>query len=184
MSRRSKRQHRIIDQAQAARSPAAVPPSDSIERATPPQHIQREAFRALFQKAVAIVTKQLNATGRIDPTALFVYGNNVTDAEESATTVVSIAWKNEFHKEAVRTRLREKAKMENAFALILILPEHARKPHEGQCVLSGAAPQLRADASLTYALDRETQTFILSELTWHEEPRCSFFLEGLFTEPE
>ena len=137
----------------------------------------------LFQRAVAIAKKQLDVTGTIDPTALFVYGENFEDAEESATKVVSIGWKDEIQKEIMRTRVHEKAQRENASALVLLMPVHASPAHKGQCVLSGAAPRQRAEASLTYALDGESNAFIFSELTWREGQAGDFFLEGLFTEP-
>ncbi len=137
MSRRSKRRHRVTSQMQAAASAAGVPASDKIEISTPPPLRSQEVFRVLFQKAVAVAKNQLNATGRIDPTALLVYGKNFKDAEESTTRVVSIAWKNELHKEVVRTRLREKTEQENVSAVVLLMPVHASPAHE---VLAASKP--------------------------------------------
>ena len=128
--------------------------------------------------------KQLEGTGTVDPTAPFVYGENFKDVEESAMKAVSIGWRNESHKELMRARIHEKVEQEHASAVVLLMPAHAPTARGGQCVLSGVAPRQRALASLTYVLDRESNTFAFSELTWHEEPLSNFFLEGLFTEPE
>ncbi|HME45845.1 MAG TPA: hypothetical protein VKF36_22335 [Syntrophorhabdales bacterium] len=172
MSKRNKKRHSIP-------SPS-VPAGGGIEKKVPLG--TQEAFRPVFERALDFARSKLYGSGVIDPTVLFVYGKGPEDGElkESTTKVVSIRWKDEFQKEAMRVRIREKAEREGAVVVVLLMPGEAAKPQEGTLLIAGAIPGMTADASVTYAFDRETRTFSFSELAWRNEPERNFFLEGLF----
>lgn len=176
MSKRNKQRYSI--------PPPSVPAGGDLEKKVPLG--TREAFKPVFEGALDFARSKLYGSGMIDPTVLFVFGKRPKDGElkESATKVVSIRWKDEFQKEAVRVRIREKAEQEGAFAVVLLAPTEASGPHEGRFLISGAMADMVADASVTYTVDKENRTFIFSGLTLHDEPARNFFLEGLFTAPD
>jgi hypothetical protein len=109
-------------------------------------------FKPVFEKAVDWAKGELCGTGTIGPTAVFVYGKDGWHEElkEGAARVVSLRWRNEFQKEAVKRRLQEKVAAEGASAVVLLLPTEAASPHQGQCWLLGATPYLCAEVSITY----------------------------------
>jgi hypothetical protein len=172
MSRHNKRKHSI-----PLESP---PPSDSAvlngaDSKTP--LLLREAFKSIFEKALAVAKSELRTTGRIGATALFVYGRAPEGSLNENTTHVSLNYKDEFHKEAVRRKIHEKAVAENASAVVLLVP--ALPDRESAFLISGAMSGLTAHASVTYILDKATKTFSFSELVWRDEPIKDFFFEGL-----
>jgi hypothetical protein len=63
---------------------------------------------------------------------------------------VSLSFKDELHKELLKTRIREKALAENAVAVI-ILTEMDNEGHK--VVLSGVSPGMKASAYVDYGLD-------------------------------
>ena len=62
----------------------------------------------------------MTSVGRIAPAALFVYG---TSPEAYRTNMVSLNWRNELHKETLRQRVREKAPVEGAYAVVVLNTE-------------------------------------------------------------
>ena len=64
---------------------------------------------------------------------------------------VSLSFKDEFHQELLKTRIREKALAENAVAVI-ILTEMDNEGHK--VVLSGVSPDMKASAYVDYGLDK------------------------------
>jgi hypothetical protein len=140
-------------------------------------------FKPLFEKAVAVAKSALYAAGTIGPTALFVYGENLKDEElsKSATKSVSISWKDESHKEAMRKRIREKAELEGASAVVLLIPGESAGSQEGTLLIAGVTPGMTANASVTYTFDKETRTFSFSNLAWRDQSVRDFFLEGLLS---
>ena len=139
-----------------------------------------EVFKPLFEKALAVAKSKLHTTGRIGATALFVYGKASEGSLNQNVTQVSLSYKDEFHKEAVRRKMHEKALAENASAVVLLVP--ALRDRESAFLISGAMPGITADASVTYTFDKATKTFSFSELVWRDEPMRDFFFEGLFSE--
>jgi len=115
--------------------------------------------------------------------ALFVYGKGLDGKalEESTTQAIFIRWKNESHKEAVRRRIQEKAALEGACAVVLLLPGEAAELRPGTLLITGVASRTAAEASVTHTFDKETRTFTFSEFRWRDQPAPNFFLEGLFT---
>lgn len=178
---RNRRRHSTPLQANAPLSHPAAPAG--AESNTQAQLLRREVFKPLFEKILDLAKGALFANGTIGPMALFVYGKGLQDEElkESATKVVSISWKTEFQKEAVRMRIHQKAELEGASTVVLLIPAKAAGPHEGTLFVSGVMPGMAADASITYTFKKETKTFNFSEMTWRAEPVRNFFLEGIFS---
>jgi hypothetical protein len=174
MSRRNKQKQEIRPPAR----PLPPEPAVGVESQTRPR---RDLFKPLFEKACDVAKSALQVARAISPIALFVYGKHLKHEQlkESATKVVSLSWKNEFHKEVVRMRIQEKARAEGASAVVLLTPGPGG-PREGTFLISGAMPDMVADASVAYTLDRETGTLLLSEMVWGDQPVPNFFLEGLF----
>jgi hypothetical protein len=121
MPRRSKRKHRTPLQAQAATPGRSVPAGGGTERTIQPQVPSQDLFKPLFEKALHSTKSALHAAGTIGPTALFVYGKCLEeDLGKTATKIVSIGWKNESQKEAVRMRIYQKVELEGASAVVLL----------------------------------------------------------------
>ena len=174
MSRHNKRKHGIPLQSPPASDSAVLSGADSQ---TPLP--LREVFKPVFEKALSVAKSKLHTTGRIGATALFVYGGASEGSLNEKATHVSFNYKDEFHKEAVRRKMHEKAVAEKASAVVLLVP--ALRDRESAFLISGAMPGLTAHASVTYTFDKTTKTFSFSELVWRDEPIKDFFFEGLFS---
>ena len=175
MSRRNKRKHSIRLQADTPLSGLAV--VNGADGKTP--LLPREMFKQVFEKALDVAKGKLHTTGRIGTMALFVYGKDPEGRlNENGTQVVSLSFKDEFHKETVRRKIYEKVVAEDASAVVLLVP--IAPGHENAFLISGAMSDMTADASVTYTFDKTTKTFSFSEMAWRDEPIKDFFLEGLF----
>jgi hypothetical protein len=173
MSRRRKPKHSAPLHADSPASPHAD------GKMQPP--LSREAFKPLFEKALAIAKSKLQATGTIGTTTLFLYAKSPEGSPEDKITHVSVSYKDAFHKEAVRQKIRNKVSAEGAYAVVLLAS--GPRGREGNCLISGAKPDATAVASITYTLDKETKTFNFSELVWRDEPVRNFFLAEIFSAP-
>jgi len=115
---------------------------------------------------------QLASFGRIAAAALFVYD---TSPEAHRTTMISLTWRNELHKEAVRQRVREKALMESAYAVVVVNTEGRT------LVISGkTSTNVPLSASVDYAYQKDERVVSRWELQWLDKPVTDFFLEGVF----
>jgi hypothetical protein len=176
MSRRNKRKHSIPLQADTPLSGSAV--VNGADSKTP--LFPREVFKQVFEKALDVAKGKLHTTGRIGTMALFVYGKDPEGRlKENDTQLVSLSFKDEFHKETVRRKIHEKVVAEGASAIVLVVPIPPGR--EGGFLISGAMFDMTANASVTYTLDKTTKTFSFSEMAWRDEPIKDFFLEGLFS---
>ncbi|OPY84679.1 MAG: hypothetical protein A4E65_00243 [Syntrophorhabdus sp. PtaU1.Bin153] len=126
-------------------------------------------FKEVFERAVGRARNQLASSGRIEPTVFFGYTNGMIK-----TGVLS--FKDEFHKELLKKRVREKTLAENA-SVVIVLTEGERS---GTILLSGAASGMRASARVDYAFDKNTKTITLWKVRWLDNPLRNAFLEGIF----
>ena len=111
---------------------------------------------ASVEKAADLAKRELNDTGRITPKALFVYD----EQSHPRITVVSLAWRNEFEKDALAKRIRDKALQEDARAVVVI-------GIQPQIVtLSGMTFETEVTASVDYTFDGGTRTIGRWELRW------------------
>lgn len=140
-----------------------------------PPHPSREAVLGkLFEKVLTTLNERARFTDRIAPMAVFVYPNK-TGADVFDVKAVHVRWQNELHKEIIRKRIHDKASLEGASAVILLVESGPSKGF----LLSGATPQVRGHASVAYSYDRQAKAFSFSEMVWLNEPLQSFFLDGI-----
>jgi hypothetical protein len=176
MSRHNRRNHRSALQPQPQLSHLTAVGLDDKIRVPRPSH---DVFKPVFEKVLDVAKSKLYTTGAIGMTALFVYGKAPEGSLNASATPVSLRYTDEFHKEAVRRKIREKVVAEGASAVVLLLPDSSDR--EGIFLISGAMPGMTADASITYTFDKATKTFSFSEMAWRDESVSNFFLEGLFS---
>src|SRR5271157_680793 len=105
MSRRRGRKGRTVNGSQpdapssavASSGPPALPNTDP--GANVPQLLVN-AFKALFERAADTVRGEVASTGKVRPTAIFVYENKAGTSEASTTKTVILDWRDELQKEA------------------------------------------------------------------------------------
>ena len=159
----------------------STPISDRRSDPAPPP--SADALRGAIERAADRAKAVLSSTGKINPTAIFVYANGPKDlaADNATTKVVSLLWKDEIRKEALKRKIREKAKSEGALAVVLMTEAKSKRVNDrGSIVISGVTPDKSVTASVTYTLDTETKTLSSWEMQWLDQPVGNFFLEGIF----
>ncbi|MGD0237040.1 MAG: hypothetical protein ABSC55_21220 [Syntrophorhabdales bacterium] len=62
----------------------------------------------------------VTSTGKAHSTAIFVYENEAGNLEASTTKTIALIWRSALQKEAPIRRIREKACMEHAFAVLTL----------------------------------------------------------------
>ena len=131
-------------------SPAITPEDDSKGPLIPP------LLMASVEKAADLAKRELIDTGRITPKALFVYD----EQSHPRITVVSLAWRSEFEKDALAKKIRDKAFQEDARAVVVI-------GIQPQIVtVSGMTFETEVTASVDYTFDGGTRTIGRWELRW------------------
>ena len=140
------------------------------ENKTPP--VLSDAFKGAIEKAADWSRTGLASEGKIRPMVFFVHADATMKA-------VSISFKDELHKELLKTRIREKALAENAIAVI-ILTEMDDEGHK--VVLSGVSPGMKASAYVDYGLDNGSKTITSWKITWMNQAVQNIFLDGIFAE--
>lgn len=138
--------------------------------------MSRRPLRDLMGNALHFAATGWQYSGNIEPTALFLYGKDLADLNENTTKVVSINWKNELHKEIIRTRIREKAEFENASAVVLFLPSNMSGPGRGTLLITGAVRSAMETAAVNFVFDTGDRTFSFSDMTRVDEPADTFFI--------
>jgi len=140
------------------------------ENKTPP--VLSDAFKGAIEKAADWSRTGLASEGKIRPMVFFVHADATMKA-------VSISFKDELHKELLKTRIREKALAESAIAVI-ILNEMDNEGHK--VVLSGVSPGMKASAYVDYGLDNGSKTITSWKITWMNQAVQNIFLDGIFAE--
>ncbi|OPY60561.1 MAG: hypothetical protein A4E57_04424 [Syntrophorhabdaceae bacterium PtaU1.Bin034] len=133
---------------------------------------------------------ELVSTGKMAAMAVFVFVNGANPDEPANTSLktVSLTWRDEHQKEALKKRVREKAVSEQAHAVVILSDtktnntnKHAdASSRSGRIIISGITRNLKAGAVITYTLDLKTKTFGSWQMSWLENPVQDFFLEGVF----
>jgi hypothetical protein len=135
--------------------------------------------------------KALGSQGKVAPMAVFAYRGEPGhgeggDADEFKS--VSLIWRTELQKETIKRRIKEKAAAECASAVVILTRANTegarakRVPSQEKGVLffSGAAPNARASARVSYVLEREAKALSSWEMHVSAEPGETFFLDGVF----
>jgi hypothetical protein len=154
-----------------SRIPNTAPPSSgAVHHTTKTSPLLTDAFKGAMEKAAEWPRSELTSGGTIKPMVFFVHADGVMKA-------VYLSLKDEYHKESLIRRIREKALAENAFAVIVL----SEKDHEGHTVvLSGVSLGMRASASVNYSLDTESKTVTSWKINWLNQPVQNVFVDGIF----
>lgn len=149
-------------------------------------------FGVVFKRVADLIRNELATAGKVRTMACFVYaGDRKEDGSTSPTIkTVFLSWKTEFQKELIRKRIRDKAVLEKASAVLVVAdaemgPANAQpngsSQRKGTILISGTSPSADFSASLTYVVQGETDTVSLDEMQWFDEPAYNFFLDGIHT---
>ena len=117
--------------------PAPTPVSPPPDPEANARQRSSNAFKSVCERAADLVKSEVASTGKIRPTAIFVYENEAGTPEASTTKMVSLIWNGEIQKEALIQRIREKAYMEKASAVLLLAeadPEQRSSPGDRACL--------------------------------------------------
>ncbi len=128
-----------------------------------------DAFKSTIEKAADRSRSELVSEGRIKPMAFFVHA-------DGTMKTVSLSLKDEYQRETVTRRIREKTLAEN-ISTVIILTE---MDHEHTAVLSGVSPGMRGSASKSYNFDDKTKSVTSWKITWLNQPVQNVFLDGIF----
>lgn len=127
---------------------------------------------------------EVASTGKVRPTAIFVYENEAGTSEASTTKTIILDWRDELQKEALIRRIREKALAERASAVLTLTeaePESRSRPQgRGMLMLSGVAPGVHLSARVDYAIGSDTKSVTSWEMRYLDKPVQNVFLDGIF----
>ncbi len=177
MFRRRKKKNRTINETQSE-PPQSVqlPNSDTHPRTiagtyqeTKTSPLLSDAFKSTIEKAANRSRSELISVGRIKPMAFFV------NADGTMKTV-ALSVKDEFQKDVLIRRIREKALEENISTVITL----TEMDYEHTAVLSGVSPGARGSACIDYSFNNTTKTVDLWKITWLTQPVRNVFLDGVF----
>jgi hypothetical protein len=146
------------------------PFSADVHRETKTSPVLSDAFKGAIEKAADWSRTGLASEGKIRPMGFFAHGDGTMKA-------VSLSFKDELHKELLKTRIREKALAEQAVAVI-ILTEMDNEEHK--VILSGVSPGMKTSAYVDYGLDNGSKTITLWKINWMNQAVQNIFLDGIF----
>ena len=146
------------------------PFSVDVHREIKTSPVLSDAFKGAIEKAADWSRTGLASERKIRPMVFFVHADGTMKA-------VSLSFKDELHKELLKTRIKEKALAENAFTII-ILTEMDNKGHK--VVLSGISPVMKVSACVDYRFDIESKTVTSWKINWLNQPVQNFFIDGIF----
>ena len=147
-------------------SPFAV----NVHRETKTSPVLPDVLKGAIEKAADWSRTGLASEGKIRPMVFFVH-------EDGTMKTASLSFKDELHKELLKTRISEKALAENAVAVI-ILTDMVSEGHK--VVLSGVSPGMKASAYVDYGLDNGSKTITLWKINWMSQAVQNIFLDGIF----
>ena len=128
-----------------------------------------DVFKSTVEKAANRSRSELASEGRIKPMAFFVHA-------DGTMKTVSLSVKDEYQKEALIRRIREKALEENISAVIVL----TETDNEHGVVLSGISASMRGSARADYSFDNKTKTVTSWKITWLNQSVQNVFLDGIF----
>lgn len=151
-------------------------------------------LRITLERATDMVKRELGERGRVAPTAVFGYQVEAGPGDEPVHIfkAVSLAWRTELQKEAVRKRVREKAAAEGAAALVVLTRAAGDGPRtrqkespelKGTLVFTGAVAGARGVARVDFVLQKEAGQFTSWDVRVSSEALENFFLNGIFPAP-
>ena len=180
-------------QQEGAKTPRAPAPPREAAHGNKGQQMP-PMLRIALERATDMVKRELGERGRVAPTAVFGYQGEAGPGDEAVHIfkAVSIAWRTELQKEAVRKRVREKTAAEGAVALVILTRAAGEGPRtrqkespelKGTLVFTGAVSGARGVARVDYVLQKEAGHFTSWDVRISSETLENFFLNGLFPPP-
>jgi hypothetical protein len=177
MFKRRKRKNQTVSTAQPESSSPDRGPN--IDKSPPSAaHVCQEtktplllsdAFKNAIKKAANRSRNELVSAGRIKPMAFFVHG-------DGTMKTVSLWARDEYQKELLTRRIREKVLAEN-ISTVIVLTE---MDNEKTLILSGVSAGMKGAAGIEYGFDNTTRTVTLWKMTWLSRPFQDIFLDGIF----
>ena len=145
--------------------PTNVPPAVTAEE-TDKGPVIPVVIIASVEGAADRAKRELTDTGKTTPKALFVYDGQVP-LSDSMITVVSLAWRTEFLKDALWKKIKDKALQENARAVVVMVIGPVKR--KGLLTVYGMTRETEIGAWVGHAFDRDTKTVGRWELRWPNE---------------
>ncbi len=143
-------------------------------------------LKAAFERAADMAKRALGSKGAVTPIAVFAYkgepGNREGKGDEFKS--VSLVWRTELQKEIIKRRIKEKASAERASAVVVLTRAgtegagaraKASPQQKGVLLFSGATPNVRASAKVTYVLEKEAKNLSTWEMRLSAEPGRNVF---------
>ena len=177
MFRRRKTKNRAVNETQPELTPSIrVSNSDtpshtavSAQQETKIPPLLSDAFKNTIDKAADRSRSELLSEGKIKPMAFFVHADGTMKA-------VSLSLKDEYQREAVMRRIREKALAEN-ISTVIVLTEM----DDGHtAVLSGVSSGIRGSARVDYSFNNTTKTVTSWKITWLNKSVKNVLIDDIF----
>ena len=128
-----------------------------------------DAFKDTVNKAADRARSELISEGRIKPMVFFVHA-------DGSMKRVSLSVGNEYQREVLIRRIREKVSAENVFAVVIL----TEIDDKHGVVLSGVTIDMRGSACINYGFDKTTKTIDSWKMTWLNQSVQNVFLDGIF----
>jgi hypothetical protein len=177
MFRRRKRKNKTINETQPEFSPPVrapnidTPPPTfvSAHQETKTSPLLSDAFKSTIEKASDRSRNELVSEGKLKPMGFFIQ-------TDGTMKTVSLSVKDEYQKEALIKRIREKVLAENVSTVIVL----SEIDNEHGMLLSGVSPGMKGSARVDYNFDNTTKTVASWKMTWLNRPLQNVFLDGIF----
>lgn len=166
MFRRRKRKNNSENGSQPAPPPATSP----THQKTKTSPILTDAFKKAIEKAADWPRKDVASEGKIKPMVFFVH-------EDGTMKAVYLSLKDEYQRESLIQKIREKAHAEHAFA-VLLLTEANTENHT--VVLSGVSPGIKASVYVDYSFDPESKMITSRTINWLNQSFHDTLIDGIF----
>ena len=175
MSRRRTRKNKTLNGTQPESPPPTLASNSGLPLPTTVSAQQEtktpltNVFKNTVNKAADRSRSDLISEGKIKPTVFFIHA-------DGSMKTVSLSVENEYQKDVVIRRIREKVSAEN-ISTVIVLTE---MDHEDTMVLSGASAGMRGSACIDYSFDNKTKTVTSWNINWLNQPVQNVFLDGIF----
>ncbi len=191
MSRRRKRRDGGVADSQSdgqSRPPLGPPLPTLVSSKSDPEVKARQqsadALKVIVQRVADLLKSQMASAGKVGPTAIFVYEDEAGTPEAGTTKIVSLTWNSETQKETLVQRIREKALLEKASAVLMLAetdPEPRNSPRrQGVLMLSGVVPGMNVSARVDYTLGTDMKSIASWEMRYLDKPLQNVFLDSIF----
>jgi hypothetical protein len=129
-----------------------------------------DEFMGAIERAADWPRKGFGSEGKTRPMVFFAHADGTMKA-------VYLSLKDEYHKESLIRRIREKAHAENAFAVILLTEMDSER---NTFVCSGVSPGMKASACVEYGFDTESKTITSRTVNWLDQSIHNAFIDDIF----